>query len=137
MVALKMQSKYKKAIEIFRLITTGLIYVEFIDGRSWISWTILLTTPLYIFTYSTQLRKRLQGIMLGLFCPLVLLSASYEPFFFIILALHLSCWSESNASSIQDYQSNKNPLTIEELLKAVIFVSFHNIRFKLKFNYYI
>ncbi|KAK9294452.1 hypothetical protein QLX08_010915 [Tetragonisca angustula] len=122
MVALKMQSKYKKAIEIFRLITTGLIYVEFIDGRSWISWTILLTTPLYIFTYSTQLRKRLQGIMLGLFCPLVLLSASYEPFFFIILALHLSCWSESNASSIQDYQSNKNPLTIEELLKAVIFM---------------
>lgn len=82
-----------------------------------------------------QLKERMQGIMLGLFCPLVLLSASYEPFFFIILALHLSCWSQFNVSSIQVYQSTKNPLTMEELLKAAIFVSFVNIRSKLKLNY--
>ncbi|XP_048261823.1 GPI ethanolamine phosphate transferase 1 isoform X3 [Bombus terrestris] len=121
-VALKMHSRYRKAVEIFRLIVTGLIYLECIDGRSWISWTILSTTPLYIFTYPMQLKERMQGIVLGLFCPLVLLSASYEPFFFIILALHLSCWSQFNVSSIQVYQNTKNLLTIEELLKAAIFM---------------
>lgn len=130
-----MHSRYRKAVEIFRLIVTGLIYLECIDGRSWISWTILSMTPLHIFTYPMQLKKRMQGIVLGLFCPLVLLSASYEPFFFIILALHLSCWSQFNVSSIQVYQNTKNLLTIEELLKAAIFVSFVNISFNHKLNY--
>lgn len=120
-IILKIQSKYKKAIEIFRLTITGLIYLEFIDGRNWISWTILLTTPFYICIYPMQSKERMQGIMLGFFCPFVLLSASYEPCFFIILALHLSCWLQSN-SSIQYHQSTKNALTIEELLKAAIFM---------------
>ncbi|CAL7949608.1 unnamed protein product [Xylocopa violacea] len=119
-VALKMQSKYRKAVEIFRLVVTGLIYLEFIDGRNWVSWIILLITPLYILIYSAQLRKRMQGIVLSLFCPLVLLSASYEPFFFIILALHLSCWQQFNAFSVQSDQNTINPLTMEELLKAAI-----------------
>ncbi|KOC64725.1 GPI ethanolamine phosphate transferase 1 [Habropoda laboriosa] len=121
-VILKMQSKYRKIVEIFRLIITGLTYLEFIDGRNWISWVILLTTPLFIFTYPTQLKKRMQGIILGLFCPLVLLSASYEPFFFIILALHLSCWPQWNMLFTQRYQNTKNLLTMEELLKAAIFM---------------
>uniref|UniRef100_V9IA09 GPI ethanolamine phosphate transferase 1 n=2 Tax=Apis cerana TaxID=7461 RepID=V9IA09_APICE len=66
-IILKIQSKYRKAIEIFRLTITGLIYLEFIDGRNWISWTILLTTPLYICIYPIQSKERMQGIMLGFF----------------------------------------------------------------------
>ncbi|XP_061930993.1 GPI ethanolamine phosphate transferase 1 isoform X4 [Apis cerana] len=120
-IILKIQSKYRKAIEIFRLTITGLIYLEFIDGRNWISWTILLTTPLYICIYPIQSKERMQGIMLGFFCPFILLSTSYEPCFFIILALHLSCWLQSN-SFIQYHQNTKNALTMEELLKAAIFM---------------
>ncbi|XP_054012026.1 GPI ethanolamine phosphate transferase 1 isoform X2 [Hylaeus anthracinus] len=123
-VALKVQSKYRKVVEIFRLIITGSTYLEFIDGRSWVSWAILLTTPLHICTYSTKLKERMQGVMLGLFCPLALLSASYEPVFFIFLVLHLSCWPESDVISCQSYERTKNLLTMEELLKAAIFVSF-------------
>lgn len=125
-IILKIQSKYRKAIEIFRLTITGLIYLEFIDGRNWISWTILLTTPLYICIYPIQSKERMQGIMLGFFCPFILLSTSYEPCFFIILALHLSCWLQSN-SFIQYHQNTKNALTMEELLKAAIFVSYINM----------
>ncbi|XP_026674612.1 GPI ethanolamine phosphate transferase 1 isoform X2 [Ceratina calcarata] len=119
-VVLKWQSKCRKIIEIFRLAVTGLIYLEFIDGRSWASWAILLTTPLDIFTYSTRLKIRMQGIILGLFCPLVLLSASYEPFFFLIFACHLYCWPQT--ITVQTDQSIKKSLTIEELLKAAIFM---------------
>lgn len=124
MVAFKVESKYRKVIEILRLVLTGLTLLEFIDGRNWISWAILLTTPLHICTYPTQLKERMQGVVLGLFCPLVLLSASYEPFFFIILAVHLSCWPRSNAFPIQRYRDTKRLLTMEELLTAAIFVSF-------------
>lgn len=119
-VTLKWQSKFRKIIEIFRLATTGLIHLEFIDGRSWVSWAILLTTPLDIFTYSTQLKTRMQGIILGLFCPLVLLSASYEPLFFLVFACHLYCWPQ--ATAVQINQSSRKSLTIEELLKAAIFM---------------
>lgn len=122
MVAFKVESKCRKIIEILRLVLTGLTLLEFIDGRSWISWAILLTTPLHICTYPTELKERMQGVVLGLFCPLVLLSASYEPFFFIILAVHLSCWPRSNAVSIQRYQDTKCLLTMEELLTAAIFM---------------
>nr|XP_034192608.1 GPI ethanolamine phosphate transferase 1 isoform X1 [Osmia lignaria]XP_034192609.1 GPI ethanolamine phosphate transferase 1 isoform X1 [Osmia lignaria]XP_034192610.1 GPI ethanolamine phosphate transferase 1 isoform X1 [Osmia lignaria] len=117
-VIVKVYSKSKKTAEILRLAIIGLIYLEFIDGRNWISWAILLTTPLYICTYPTQLKERMQGIMLSLFCPLVLLSASYEPFFFIILALHLSCW----ISDVKKDEKSEDLLTIEELLKAAIFM---------------
>ncbi|KZC06184.1 GPI ethanolamine phosphate transferase 1 [Dufourea novaeangliae] len=95
-VAVKIPSKYKKAIEISRLIITGLTYFEVIDGRRWISWALLFTTPLHICTYSTKLEKRMDGVILGLFCPLALLSASYEPFFFVFLAIHLSYWPRTN-----------------------------------------
>ncbi|XP_076164323.1 GPI ethanolamine phosphate transferase 1 isoform X2 [Ptiloglossa arizonensis] len=121
-VALQIQSKYRKAVDIFRLIITGLTCLEFIDGRSWVSWAILLTTPLQICTYSIELKERMQGVMLGFFCPLTLLSTSYEPFFFIFLALHLSCWPQSNVLPNQSYQRTKNILTVEELLKATIFM---------------
>ncbi|XP_076392115.1 GPI ethanolamine phosphate transferase 1 isoform X2 [Megachile rotundata] len=120
-IVVKIKSKHKKTIELLRLTITGLIYLEFIDGRNWISWAILLTTPLCICTYPTQLIERIQGVMLGLICPLILLSASYEPLFFIIFTLHLSCWS-SDSSSIGNDQSIKSLLTIEELLKAAIFM---------------
>ncbi|PBC33927.1 GPI ethanolamine phosphate transferase [Apis cerana cerana] len=97
------------------------IYIVILNGRNWISWTILLTTPLYICIYPIQSKERMQGIMLGFFCPFILLSTSYEPCFFIILALHLSCWLQSN-SFIQYHQNTKNALTMEELLKAAIFM---------------
>ncbi|XP_043254750.1 GPI ethanolamine phosphate transferase 1-like isoform X2 [Colletes gigas] len=121
-VALKIRSKFRKAVEIFRLIVTGATYLKFIDGRNWMSWAILLTTPLHICTYPIESKERMQAVILGLFCPLVLLSASYEPFFFIFLALHLSCWPRSNEFSSQSYQRTKNLLTVDELLKAVIFM---------------
>ncbi|XP_015440246.1 PREDICTED: GPI ethanolamine phosphate transferase 1 [Dufourea novaeangliae] len=121
-VAVKIPSKYKKAIEISRLIITGLTYFEVIDGRRWISWALLFTTPLHICTYSTKLEKRMDGVILGLFCPLALLSASYEPFFFVFLAIHLSYWPRTNTYFSQSHQSTKKSLTREELLKASIFM---------------
>ncbi|XP_031825596.1 GPI ethanolamine phosphate transferase 1 isoform X2 [Nomia melanderi] len=122
MVILKIQSRTKRVIEIFRLIITGLTYLEFIDGRSWISWAILLTTPLHICTYSTELKARMHGIISSLFCPLALLSASYEPMFFIFLAVHLSYWPQNNVFSSQTYEKSKTSIKMEESLKAAIFM---------------
>lgn len=113
-------SQSRKTIEILRLIVTSLVYTEFLDGRYYISWIILLTTPLCIWSYSTKDKKRLLGIMFGFFCPLTLLSASYEPLFFIILTINLLYWLQtiSKRSGITQQTITK------DLIRAAFFVSF-------------
>ncbi|XP_076234121.1 GPI ethanolamine phosphate transferase 1 [Calliopsis andreniformis] len=129
MITLQIETKYRKAMEIFRLVVTAFVYLELIDGRNWTSWMILLTTPLCICTYSTQLRERMKGVLFGLFCPFALLSSSYEPFFFIILALHLSSLPQSDTFSIQNNKMYAHHLTMRELLEAATFMLYTLLSF--------
>lgn len=117
-------SQSRRIIEILRLIITCLVYIELIDGRYWISWFILLTTPLCIWYYPIQTEKRTLGIMLGLFCPLTLLSASYEPLFFITLAINLISWLEATSTTSKSLGEQK---ITENLIKATFFVSFYHL----------
>ncbi|KAK2576053.1 hypothetical protein KPH14_007394 [Odynerus spinipes] len=118
-VTLKHQLKYKKAIEIIRLIITGLIYLKLIDGRHWVSWIILATVPLCTWTYTANAMDRIEGIIIGLFCPLSLLSASYEPLFFLTLAVHLLHWPPF----IEDFdKTTKNILSATDFAKAAFFM---------------
>lgn len=112
-------SQSRRIMEILRLIVTSLVYTEFLDGRYWILWIILLTTPLCIWYYPTETKRRMLGIMLGFFCPLTLLSASYEPLFFIILTINLLCWLQATSRS----SGNTQKIT-KDLIKAAFFVSF-------------
>lgn len=112
-------SQSRRIMEILRLIVTSLVYTEFLDGRYWISWIILLTTPLCIWYYPTEIKKRILGIMLGFFCPLTLLSASYEPLFFIILTINLHCWLPATSRNSGSAQK-----ITRDLIKAAFFVSF-------------
>ncbi|XP_033328137.2 GPI ethanolamine phosphate transferase 1 [Megalopta genalis] len=125
----KLGSHSRMAMEILRLIITGLIYFGFIDGRSWMSWLLLFTTPLYICTGSTELKTRMHEVVFGFFCPLVLLSASYEPLFFILLGVHLSCWPRNSIYSSQDHRRTDSSITMEELLKAAIFMLYTLLSF--------
>ncbi|XP_057337055.1 GPI ethanolamine phosphate transferase 1 [Microplitis mediator] len=77
-------------IELIRLSLTTLILTGDIDGRTGLSWIILATSPISIFLHpADDVKKRLTGVTYGLFSPLVLLSASYEPQVFLLLAVHL------------------------------------------------
>ncbi|CAL1679696.1 unnamed protein product [Lasius platythorax] len=110
-------SQSRRIMEILRLIVTSLVYTEFLDGRYWISWIILLTTPLCIWYYPTEIKKRILGIMLGFFCPLTLLSASYEPLFFIILTINLHCWLPATSRNSGSAQK-----ITRDLIKAAFFM---------------
>ncbi|KAL6423240.1 hypothetical protein ACFW04_010121 [Cataglyphis niger] len=110
-------SQSRRIMEILRLIVTSLVYTEFLDGRYWISWIILLTTPLCIWCYPIETKRRMLGIMLGFFCPLTLLSASYEPLFFIILTINLLCWLQNTSRS----SGNTQKIT-KDLIKAAFFM---------------
>lgn len=116
--------RYQKVIEIVRLVITTFVYMEFIDGRYWISWIILLTTPLGIWFYPIETKKRTLGIMLGFFCPLTLLSSSYEPIFFMTLTINLICWLE--VTSTTSRSSGEQKIT-GNLVKAAFFVSFYHL----------
>ncbi|KAG8036844.1 hypothetical protein G9C98_004166 [Cotesia typhae] len=77
-------------IELLRLALTTLILTGDIDGRTGLSWIILASSPISIFLHpADDVKKRLTGVTYGLFCPLVLLSASYEPQVYLLLAIHL------------------------------------------------
>ncbi|XP_020293464.1 GPI ethanolamine phosphate transferase 1 isoform X2 [Pseudomyrmex gracilis] len=110
----------RRVIEIVRLVVTSLVYTEFIDGRYWISWIILLTTPLCIWLYPMSIQKRTLGIMLGFFCPLTLLSASYEPLFFLILTLNLLSWLEVAPSTSKSPEDMRK--ITRDLFKAAFFM---------------
>lgn len=113
-------SQNRKTMEILRLIVTSLVYTEFLDGRYYISWIILLTTPLCIWSYPTENKRRMLGIMFGFFCPLILLSASYEPLFFIILTINLLYWLQV----ISNRSGNTQQTITKDLIQAAFFVSF-------------
>lgn len=115
--------QYQKIIEILRLVITSLVYIELIDGRNWISWIILLTTPLCAWFYPLETKKRTLGIMLGFFCPLTLLSASYEPLFFVTLTINLICWLEVTSTTSKNLGEQK---ITSNLMKAAFFVSFYH-----------
>ncbi|XP_071558894.1 GPI ethanolamine phosphate transferase 1 [Temnothorax nylanderi] len=112
-------SRSQKIMEILRLVITSLVYIEIIDGRHWISWIILLTTPLCIWYYPIETKKRMLGIMLGFFCPLTLLSASYESVFFVTLTINLICWLEVTSTTSRSLRERK---ITEDLIKAAFFM---------------
>ena len=115
-------SKRLKIIEGLRFIFTGLVCIEYIDGRSWIAWTILFSTPICIWMYPLDPRKRIIGVAFQLLCPLALLSASYEPLFFLTLAGHLLCWPLYKEH--RELEGNLRNMSIQDLIKAASFVSF-------------
>ncbi|XP_015185779.1 PREDICTED: GPI ethanolamine phosphate transferase 1 isoform X2 [Polistes dominula] len=91
------------------------------DGRHWISWIILASAPLFIWTYTVNEKNRIEGITIGLFCPLSLLSTSYEPLFFLTLAMHLLHWP----LFIQDNKFDEmtdNVLSSKDFIKAAFFM---------------
>ncbi|KAL0130778.1 hypothetical protein PUN28_002415 [Cardiocondyla obscurior] len=112
-------SRSQKIMETLRLIVTSLVYLEFIDGRYWISWIILLTTPLCIWFYPKETKKRMLGIMFGFICPLTLLSTSYEPLFFMTLTINLICWLEITSTTSKS--SGQQQITVD-LVKAAFFM---------------
>lgn len=118
-VLINEKSQTRKIMEILRLIVTSLVYAEIIDGRYWISWIILLTTPLCILCYPTEPKGRVLGIMLGFFCPLALLSASYEPLFFLTLAINLLGWMQTAPTTLK---SLDDTLTTNDLINAALFM---------------
>nr|XP_012235455.1 PREDICTED: LOW QUALITY PROTEIN: GPI ethanolamine phosphate transferase 1-like [Linepithema humile] len=110
----------RRIMEILRLIVTSLVYTEFIDGKHWISWIILLTTPLCIWCYPAETQRRTLGVMLGFFCPLTLLSASYEPLFFLTLTVNLFCWLR--VAPITSKSSGDTQKITKDLFKAAFFM---------------
>jgi hypothetical protein len=119
-VIINEKSQIRKIMEILRLIITSLVYTGFIDGRYWISWIILLSTPLCICYYPTEIKSRMLGIMSGFFCPLTLLSASYEPLFFLTLTINLFYWLQA----VPTISKTSGNIITKDLIKAAIFVSF-------------
>ncbi|XP_008204852.1 GPI ethanolamine phosphate transferase 1 isoform X1 [Nasonia vitripennis] len=83
---------YNKVIEVIRIILTSLLCLNVIDGRAWLSWLLLLSTPLVISLYPKDWNQRIFGVTVALLSPLALLSASYEPIFFLIFATHIQHW---------------------------------------------
>ncbi|XP_014214600.1 GPI ethanolamine phosphate transferase 1-like [Copidosoma floridanum] len=105
--------KYNKIIEVVRLTLTSIICFNLIDGRSGLSWLLLLSTPIVILLYPKDWNQRSFGITVALLSPLALLSASYEPIFFLIFSSHLRHWpvyectqksaSKGKALSLRDF----------------------------------
>ncbi|XP_011312824.1 GPI ethanolamine phosphate transferase 1 [Fopius arisanus] len=92
-----------------RICLTALIIAEIIDGRSGLSWFILITSPLSIFLYPVRPKAlRLTGVIYGLLCPLALLSAAYEPQVFCLLGVHL-------ISILKTIEDQEEPLSIRKL----------------------
>ncbi|XP_011880603.1 PREDICTED: GPI ethanolamine phosphate transferase 1-like [Vollenhovia emeryi] len=118
-VIINEMSRSLKIMEILRLVITSFVCMEFIDGRHWISWIILLTTPLCIWFHPIETKKRTLGIMFGLLCPLTLLSSSYEPIFFMTLTINLLCWLQDASPTSNSSRERK---VTEDLIKAAFFM---------------
>ena len=122
-VSVKRKSQKKlKLIEGFRIILTGLVCMEYLEGRSWISWTILISTPFCIWAYPLDSRERIIGVAFHLLCPLALLSASYEPLFFLTLVGHLLCWPLSKEQ--KELEDHDKHMSMQDLARAASLVSF-------------
>ncbi|XP_011137878.1 GPI ethanolamine phosphate transferase 1 isoform X1 [Harpegnathos saltator] len=119
-VVLRETSRSRRIMEILRLVITGFVYTKFIDGRYLVSWIILLTTPLCIWQYPTEVKTRMLGITLGLFCPFALLSASYEPLFLLTLTGNLYCWL--TAAPATPKYSKRSTLSTEDMIEAAFFM---------------
>lgn len=132
-VILTETSRSRIIMEIARLVVTSLVYAGYIDGRHLVSWLILLTTPLCIWCYPTEAKTRMLGITLGLFCPLALLSASYEPLFLLTLAFHLLSWSRVAPTNVLK-RPQGDALTTGDLTEAAFLVSFSQKYFKRSFR---
>lgn len=117
--------RYVKAIEIVRLVLTSLLCLNVIDGRSFFSWVLLFSTPFVIWLHPKDWNQRIFGITIALMSPLALLSASYEPLFFLIFATHLQYWP------IYEYtfkaEEKLKILKLRDLSTAAFLVSFLRI----------
>lgn len=117
-----------KAVESLRLITAAAVCLELIDGRRFVSWVILASTPLCICAYPAEPKTRLYGVALALLPNFALLSASYEPLFLIALTGHLLCWPLPTDENLKRSPRKDTPaMSIEDFVKAGAFVSFELI----------
>ncbi|XP_044011908.1 GPI ethanolamine phosphate transferase 1 isoform X2 [Aphidius gifuensis] len=120
-----------KLVEFLRILLTSLIVAGIIDGRTGVSWIILLSSPVTILLYPVDNAVgKLTGVMYGFLCPISLLSASYEPQFFSLLALHLIKLQESitfNREKVYNTfnkfgEQDKKYLSPEDLVTAAYFM---------------
>ncbi|XP_046492367.1 GPI ethanolamine phosphate transferase 1 isoform X1 [Neodiprion pinetum] len=115
-----------KAVEGVRLTTTALISSGLVDGRSLLSWLILISTPLCICAYPVEVKGRIFGVSLAFLPTLALLSVSYEPLFLIALTGHLLCWPMTTDKRCKMWGfKKKETISVKDFLVAGFFVSFY------------
>ena len=113
--------KYILVMEFSRLTLTLLISIDYVFKKFWASWFILFTTPIAIWLYPSEWKERIFGISINLFSPLVLLSSSYEPVYFLLFSIFLqNCTFQKNLSS----EAKINVLSTRDLSTAAFMVSF-------------
>lgn len=116
-----------------RLAVTALVVTGCVDGRDYVSWIILATAPLCIFFYPANAIDRIVGVVYGLLCPFALLSASYEPLFYLILAAHFLAWPVSRYTT-GSTKHRDEALTAVDVSRAAFFVSFTRTTIQLTFR---
>lgn len=111
-------------MELARLAATTMVVAGLVDGRNYVSWIILITTPLFICLHPTRAFDRILGIVYGLLCPYALLSASYEPLFYLVLAAHLLSWPVADSTMESTKYRDKKSITSKDVTRAAFYVSF-------------
>lgn len=112
-----------KAVEGVRLVMAAAVCSGLVDGRSFISWLVLVSTPLCVFAYPAGAEERIFGVALAFLPTLALLSATYEPLFLIALTAHLLCWPLPAGESFKKpTRSMTTTLSIEDFAKAGFFM---------------
>ncbi|XP_043271659.1 GPI ethanolamine phosphate transferase 1 [Venturia canescens] len=118
----KTLSKFLIVMELARLAITIMVVSGFIDGRSYVSWIILITTPFCICLYRKNLYNRIIGVVYGLLCPYALLSASYEPVFYLVLATHLLSWPPSGPTEKSTKFFENKSMTSRDVTRAAFYM---------------
>ncbi|XP_048507582.1 GPI ethanolamine phosphate transferase 1-like isoform X2 [Athalia rosae] len=112
-----------KIVELVRFGTAALVCLNFVDGRTFISWLILVSTPLCVFAHPVGPKQRIFGVGLAFLPTLALLSVSYEPLFLVALTAHLLSWPLPTATdSNGPVRAGKKTLCVEDYPKAAFFM---------------
>lgn len=118
-------NNYLKIVEGIRLTMAALICLGVLDGRTFLSWLVLASTPLCVCAYPGGPKERIFGVALAFLPTVALLSVSYEPLFLITLTGHLLSWPLPQGKKLKvEAREKKTTLSIEDFAKAGFFVSF-------------
>lgn len=121
----KTKGIFHKARDTVWAILAGAICLGLVDGRQFFSWAILIGTPILIWISPIDPNKRIRSIIFSLHCLLCLLSASYEPFFFIILSAHLLSWHVPPTSEMPKNKTRQDEaMSLKDMVDAAFLVSF-------------